>query len=926
MYLRFLNRDAPALQPELANFAFIHDAGFKHHPNQPLRFDLAAVKEHFDLLVNHFSKALDNIAKKSPLPFERAWLTNDENPLILEAAERSERRLLAHVINYTEAKYGVHLQEQQQQLDHLLRNGNTIAGFKRAMEMFPLPYVDLAIFQYCHMLSSTNYLDDTARNINRLYGELRFEDPAPISDMPFLLTRMLQCYRGKTGTDQQPGKLEMLQQKYPTMPNLSPKLPEGPLKPKSFDFESLNGRYPSADYLHWPEGGPIGDQTCLLDEIPERMTCCRCERELYFTRDKGEAWFSILEGESVLCRYCGSSNSLLTLKWLYLRDDMIALHKAIQYFRNPQNENTLRTFPDMLGRHGLGPHYRRWAIDRVLRHSVDETEWEEINRILKQNTGEEEDWDELIEHLRFVDRYLPSTNLHPRVIETRCGSFWEDLINRYRKSLNRITTVDFTASLANLRNFVHDLKHLEEMSKGGDVEVQASHSRMPKALSRFRSLHRIEPPTASILPRGSSVKYEQFLRLKAKYPGHNLLPTIAIELLWRTHLLYPAYYHTWCIKNFGCWVEHNFDKVTDKSLTALEKRYLETANLWWAEYKEEYIESPTSWFHHFSTTDSYNEGWMPRDHRPCHMTAKERKTKQPYWAQDQADYTLSPSEQEELYHTLFPNSKVRLLIVTKLTLECLLSRRVSKSTMVTSDPKLAALDNYLKAHWDEQYNEYLSIIKKYPHLNHLVNNEVSSIVLAINLLFTYHTTPPTHISQIFQSRNPDSEDYLTVVTKRLLMWLCVRHSTLFNYRTYLVAQFFKNLHLRNIMRYRAEICPADLLSSRVINFLEKHYKETISTVVTICEPLFAPHIPTIEVISVTTAEAGSSRATITSPSPAKRDDARRGLRDVLGEQQTMISLGSSGYDRGGGGGAYVLIRRTGTWSTRDSRGGASERN
>ncbi|EPS35194.1 hypothetical protein H072_11518 [Dactylellina haptotyla CBS 200.50] len=903
MHLRFLQRGSSEIQPEVASFTFIHDAGFRYHPGQPLRFDITAVHEHCDIILNHFSKALDNIAKRAPLTYERAWYTNADDPLILQAAERSERRLLAHVVRYTEAKYSVHLRAQQKQLDHLLRNGRTNTGLRRAMDMMPLPYVDLAILQYCHMLSSGCYLDDTTRNVNRLYGEVRFEDLAPLSDLPFPMGRLISCYKGES----KPQKLDATRKKYATMPNLAPKLSEGPYKPKNFDFEPLNRRYKAADYLHWPEGGPLTDnQTRLLDEIPERMMCARCDRDFFFTKDRGETWFSVLEGESVLCRYCGCSNNLSTLKWMYLRDDMVSLHTAIQYFRNPYDTNKARSFPDILGRHALGPYHRRYAIDRVLRHSISEEGWTKIISTLKLNIGTDRDWDELIELVRTVDENLPSTNLHPRVVETDCSTFWQDLVRRYKKTLNHVTTVDFSASIANLRNFANDLNQLYELSQDGNVEIQVNYSKIPKVFNRFKSLPKIEPPTRSILPRGSTVKYEQFMKLKAKYPTKNLLPTIAIELLWRTHLLYPPHYHTWCLQNFGCLIEHPFDSIIDKSARVLEKRYRETAELWVKEYSTDYISTPTSWFHYFSTTNSYADGCMPRNQRTGLLTAQERKSRLPFWVQDHTDYVLSPTEETELYHTIFPTPRIRLLITTKLVLQSLISNRMSFNTM--TDPKLSPLDDYLDLHWDESHSLYLSTIPRFPHLTHLVNNQVSTTILAVNLLFTYYTTPPTHISQIFQQKEPEQDDHLTVITKRLLMWLCVRHSKLFESRKAILPELMKTLHLRNIMRYRIEIPPADLLSARVLSFLEAHYTNTILEVVNQCEDLFREFIPD---------EAGGSGGAMpASPSPIKPENSRRaGMRDSFMDQQTLSSLRSSQYSHGTGNTGFVMIQRTGTWST-----------
>ncbi|KAF3925764.1 hypothetical protein ABW20_dc0100853 [Dactylellina cionopaga] len=906
MHLRFLHPDTSEIYLELKNFPFSYDTGFKYHPGQSPRFDIQAVRDHCDLILNHFLKALENVEKRAPLTYERAWYTNHDDPLLLEAAERSERRLLAHVVRYTEAKYGVHMQMQQKQLDHFLRNGCNNADLKRANGLIPLPFVDLAILQYCHMLSPNSYLDDISRNINHAYGEIRFEDPAPLSDIPFPLRRMLERYND------------------PLKPqDLNLKDPDGPYKPRHLDFQNLNGKNSEPEYLRWPEGEPLtADHTRLLDEIAERMMCARCDRDIYFTKDIGEAWFSFLEGESVLCRYCGCFNSLSTLKWMYLRDDMVALYKAIEHFRNPGEESGPRYFPDTPGRHSLGSHHGKYAIDRVLRHSVSDEGWGKMLEVLNGSIGSEDDWEELLTQVRLIDRDLPSTNLYPGVVEVDCSTFWEDYIGLYRKSLNNVTTVDFSASIANLRDFAKDITRLYDLSLEGDTEPKSNTTKsIPRSLRKLKCGKLTGQEGGQIpIPKGSGEKYEQFMKLKAKYPKKDLLPTTAIELFWRTHILYPPHYHRWCLQNLNCWIPHAFDKLQDKSFDCMVKRYEETAELWWKEYSEEYVSDPGDWTRYFSMGDDHTKGRIVGTHRPGLITAEQKRARPLYKAHNHTslpDDELTTTEQEELFHTLFPTNQTRFLVTTKLVLQTYLAKTKSKNTLL--NPKLSPLDTYLDKHWEETHVPYLSVISKFPSLTQKFNLQILAIVHAIDLLFSYISEPPTNINQIFQQNEPSADHTFNVLHKRLLMWLCFRHSPFFKpndtnnssskpggSRVLLLPSLIKQLHLKNIMRYRVEISPADLFSARVVSFVETHYAGIVERVVRSCDSLIGGVIR----------DTINGRAMIEDEEVRVRDAGLgRGFRDKLVEERKRASLASSRYSHTAGG-RRISMQSMGSWGTR----------
>ncbi|KAK6362290.1 hypothetical protein TWF730_005986 [Orbilia blumenaviensis] len=891
MFLRFLYPDGVEIQKELTNYPFIYDSGFKYHRDQTPRFDTKAITEHCDLLLNHFSKALDNVSSKAPLTYERAHFTSHESPLVLAAAERSERRLLGHVLKFIEAKYAAHIKMHQHQFDHLLRNGATATLIKRAIGLMPLPYIDIALLQYCHMLSPLSYVDDIARNINRIHGQahVRYEDPLPITAVPFPLTKLLGLYSGQE-----------------TEPN------NKALSPKNYDLEPLNGRPYEPDYLHWPKGGPVTPgHTRLLDELPERMECTLCARDIYFTKDKGETWFSFLEGELVLCRFCGCSNSLSTLRWMSLRDDMVSLHAAIEYYREPEGKKP-REFPDTPGRYSLGPFHGIHTIDRVLRHSISEHGWSKILEILKYKLGYKEDWDALIKLVKAIDADLPSTNLHDQVMLSESGTFWQDLVSKYQSTVNMITTVDFATSLANLRNFVSSVRHLYEISKE-EVPELANASRMSQTLNYLKPAKK-EESIPNPLPQGSGLKYERFMKLKAKYPDKPLLPTIAIELIWRTHLLYPAYYHHWCLQNLSCQIDHTFDKPEEYSLERLTERYEITTHFWWKEYSEEYVPPTTDWTQHFTTSNRYSTNIIPRSSRKNLTTVEEERTKRPYWAWDHspAVHLLDSVEQSELYHTLFQTPLHRLLITTKLVADAYaaLAPKQTPNVSPASDPKISPINAYLDLHWDETFESYLILIRTQPHLADLFTDQINLTILCIDILFSYIASPPTEIAHIFQPRDVESDSIELLYHKRLLMWICIRHSPLLKPgpgRRNIILSLMKSLHVTEKMKFRVEISPADMAAARAIDFLETHYLGVIHQIVGMCDPLIADYVPSLSdptgesAVSERTSEMGSSRSRSSkgrtySPGP-KDGKGMRPFHDPVEEEQTRIALGPNHYIR-----------------------------
>ncbi|KAF3936169.1 hypothetical protein ABW19_dt0202459 [Dactylella cylindrospora] len=844
MHFKFLDSNLKEALDEVRNYPFPFEDGFAYNGEKVSRFETDAVADHAELLINHFAKALDNIRKRAPLTYERAWYTHHEEPLILAAAERSERRLLAHVIRFTEAKYSLDIEFQQKLADKVSKQGRNRFAIEILMKRMPLPPIDIGILQYCHMLSSGCYQDDLWRNIGRLYtiDTVKYNDCMPLMDLAYPIKRTLEARKSRRKGGDSP-------------------------RYAKHDLRELNQKYPLPDYLHWPEGEPLRGSNRLLDEIPERMLCIRCQQDMFFTKDKGEAWNCFLNRESVLCRNCGGSNSLLTFKWRYLRGDLLR-HRFVMLYHQKETIPGYTPFPDMIGRHILGREGGMYSIDRILRHSLSEEDWNDIVGLLLMRDGDEEDWEELLALAQDIDKDLPSTNLRPDIIETDHQNFWEDLIRKYQTSINHITTADFEASLANLKTFADNVERLFEQEKPPGFESKEEKGQLRKIFEALKLMMRSET-TSCHIPADSGLKYERFMRLKAQYPNRNFIPTIAIELVWRTHLLYPSYYHRWCLQMFNCWIEHTFDRVEDKSFNVMKARYDETAELWWKEYKEEYVPDSNNWTRFFSLENSYVNGSTPLSKRTGLTTSEEHERRRaklqsgisddqrswfswfclhiPFFHDNTTKYPISKSphapsaeltetEQEELYHTLFDSNETRLAITTKLVFR----RFVSQDS--ASALQAFPLEPYISENWKDEYNQILLIILNYPILNHWVSNQVATNIRAVDLLFTYDSIPITQ-EILFQPRSfNDGKD---ILSKRLLLWLCCRnHPDLSSH--VLIPRFFRNLNNAGVLIYRAEISRADVACERAVQFLETHYMDIIERVTKKCEPLFESHIPNLE--------------------------------------------------------------------------------
>lgn len=91
------------------------------------------------------------------------------------------------------------------------------------------------------------------------------------------------------------------------------------------------------------------------------------------------------------------------------------------------------------------------------------------------------------------------------------------------------------------------------------------------------------------------LRYERFLLLAAKHPGHPVAPTRDIDEMWHLHMLSPRAYYQDCQKLFGGVLDHDGGFGKDPAeIPILKATFEETARLWHAEYGEPYLLEPSS--------------------------------------------------------------------------------------------------------------------------------------------------------------------------------------------------------------------------------------------------------------------------------------------------------------------------------------------
>jgi hypothetical protein len=83
------------------------------------------------------------------------------------------------------------------------------------------------------------------------------------------------------------------------------------------------------------------------------------------------------------------------------------------------------------------------------------------------------------------------------------------------------------------------------------------------------------------------MRYDCFMKLKAKYPDMLLIPTIDIEMVWCSHLIRPSMYHKDCKKLYGKIIDHHLVS-TSSEFHLLGDAIQQTSDLWFENYKSDY--------------------------------------------------------------------------------------------------------------------------------------------------------------------------------------------------------------------------------------------------------------------------------------------------------------------------------------------------
>lgn len=85
-------------------------------------------------------------------------------------------------------------------------------------------------------------------------------------------------------------------------------------------------------------------------------------------------------------------------------------------------------------------------------------------------------------------------------------------------------------------------------------------------------------------------RYEKFLLLAQRYPGHPLAPTKNIDEIWHLHMTHPRAYYEDCQRLFGDILDHDggFGADADE-LPELQSTFAKTAELWECEFGEPYV-------------------------------------------------------------------------------------------------------------------------------------------------------------------------------------------------------------------------------------------------------------------------------------------------------------------------------------------------
>eukprot|EP00475_Leptophrys_vorax_P007336 TRINITY_DN14645_c0_g1_i3.p1 TRINITY_DN14645_c0_g1~~TRINITY_DN14645_c0_g1_i3.p1 ORF type:complete len:352 (-),score=85.96 TRINITY_DN14645_c0_g1_i3:63-1118(-) len=88
---------------------------------------------------------------------------------------------------------------------------------------------------------------------------------------------------------------------------------------------------------------------------------------------------------------------------------------------------------------------------------------------------------------------------------------------------------------------------------------------------------------------GALIRYKCFMYLHKLYPDSLFVPTLDIEMVWRSHCIRPSMYKRDCEVNFGKIIPHQAGKAKVALLEIQQPALLETVKLWKLHFNSDYI-------------------------------------------------------------------------------------------------------------------------------------------------------------------------------------------------------------------------------------------------------------------------------------------------------------------------------------------------
>ncbi|KAJ3320301.1 hypothetical protein HDU76_000340 [Blyttiomyces sp. JEL0837] len=157
---------------------------------------------------------------------------------------------------------------------------------------------------------------------------------------------------------------------------------------------------------------------------------------------------------------------------------------------------------------------------------------------------------------------------------------WPKLLNLLQ---NHISTLRDAGRLTNVRKSI-----LEKLTKSYRYLTTPLSIDLVSAVLRQRPFSKklisgVIDWTSETLAK-ATIRYHRFLLLMGKEPDRFLVPTLDIDLMWHTHLIFPSFYQRYCIQFLKRIVDH--DDFVEGGL--LGDAFVATSNIWKRHYREVY--------------------------------------------------------------------------------------------------------------------------------------------------------------------------------------------------------------------------------------------------------------------------------------------------------------------------------------------------